>query len=555
MSEAADLQSEQTDRRKGSVSKLPSFSLVAACCLDGGMGYQGKLPWPTIKEDLQHFKEITTKVSKPGMTNAVILGRNTWDSLPKKPLPKRLNIVLTKTPKEMLTRYGEGLTREQREKLLKDIIFIDSLPAALRLTRALISIENIFVIGGAEVFKEAIQMPECKKVYLTMVNQLYPADVFFPIWALQEKFGWCQKCKHHGNSFSFHEYIHEDIEKVEQREISGIIEAEQDEKRSQKEQKEVKDDPWRVSSVEELEREFPESKVDWNVPKQNYEEYQYLHLVREIIDYGVTRDDRTGVGTKAVFGRQMRFDLSKHFPLLTTKKVFWKGVVEELLWFIRGSTNSNELSAKGVKIWDEHGSREFLDKCGFKNRKQGDLGQIYGWQWRHFGAKYIDCDTDYTGQGVDQLADVIHQIKTNPNSRRIVMSAWNPSDLKEMVLPPCHMFCQFFVAEGKLSCQMYQRSADVGLGVAFNIASYSLLTCMIAQICGLQPGEFVHVLGDTHIYLNHIAGLKEQLTREPYPFPKLELNPDIKNIERFTIDDIKVVNYQHHPTIKLPMAV
>merc|ERR1711920_1010729 len=235
-----------------------------------------------------------------------------------------------------------------------------------------------------------------------------------------------------------------------------------------------------------------------------HEEYQYLSAIREIIDKGVPMEERTGVGTRSMFGKMMRFDLRKSFPLLTTKRVFWRGVVEELLWFVRGDTNGKHLSDKGIKIWDGNGSKEFLEKRGLGHREEGDLGPVYGFQWRHFGAKYVDMHTDYTGQGVDQLAECIRKIKEDPTDRRILLSAWNPADLDQMALPPCHMFCQFYVAEGKLSCLMYQRSCDMGLGVPFNIASYSLLTCMVAQVCGLQVGEFVHTLGNAHVYSNHI---------------------------------------------------
>merc|ERR1712032_1546697 len=210
--------------------------------------------------------------------------------------------------------------------------------------------------------------------------------------------------------------------------------------------------------------------------------------IREIIEKGVPTDDRTGVGTRAMFGKMMRFDLRKSFPLLTTKRTFWRGVLEELLWFVRGDTNAKHLSDKGVKIWDANGSREFLDKRGLSHREEGDLGPVYGFQWRHFGAKYRDMHTDYTGEGVDQLAECIRKIKEDPNDRRILLSAWNP---------------------GELSCLMYQRSCDMGLGVPFNIASYSLLTCMMAQVCGLKPGEFIHTLGNAHVYKNHVDPLQE----------------------------------------------
>eukprot|EP01006_Ploeotia_vitrea_P036486 TRINITY_DN66026_c6_g1_i2.p3 TRINITY_DN66026_c6_g1~~TRINITY_DN66026_c6_g1_i2.p3 ORF type:complete len:253 (-),score=136.10 TRINITY_DN66026_c6_g1_i2:83-841(-) len=252
----------------------------------------------------------------------------------------------------------------------------------------------------------------------------------------------------------------------------------------------------------------------------------------------------------------MRFSLRDDvFPLLTTKRTFWRGVAEELLWFISGSTNGKLLSDKKIRIWDGNGSREYLDSIGLTEREEGDLGPVYGFQWRHFGAKYTDVHADYSGHGIDQLAICIDKIKNNPNDRRIIMSAWNPTDLKQMALPPCHMFCQFYVANGELSCQMYQRSCDMGLGVPFNIASYALLTRLVAQVCDLKPGEFVHTLGDAHVYLNHVDALELQLQREPRPFPKLKINPEVKDIDGFKFSDFTLVGYNPHGKIPMKMAV
>ncbi|KAJ9051300.1 Thymidylate synthase [Entomophthora muscae] len=304
---------------------------------------------------------------------------------------------------------------------------------------------------------------------------------------------------------------------------------------------------------------------------ENQEEQTYLDLISTVIKEGVVKTDRTGTGTISVFApNPLKFNLSgNEFPLLTTKRVFIRGVIEELLWFVKGDTNALHLSEKGVHIWDGNGSRDFLDKAGFTDRQVGDLGPVYGFQWRHFGAKYIDCNTDYTGQGVDQLNEVIYKIKNTPDDRRIILSAWNPSDLDKMALPPCHMFCQFYITSanpskgqtrGSLSCQMYQRSCDVGLGVPFNIASYALLTIMIAYICDLEPGTFSHCMGDTHIYLNHIDPLKVQITRSPRPFPKLVITPTGPDDVISTIDDFRpehfvITGYNPYPKIDMVMAV
>lgn len=287
-----------------------------------------------------------------------------------------------------------------------------------------------------------------------------------------------------------------------------------------------------------------------------HEELQYLEIVRDIIENGVRRGDRTGTGTLSKFGVTMRFSLREDtLPLLTTKRVFWRGVAEELFWFIAGDTSAKTLQDKGIHIWDGNASREFLDSRGLHDREEGDLGPVYGFQWRHFGAEYTDMHADYAGKGVDQLATVIETIRTNPTDRRIVISAWNPAALPDMALPPCHMFAQFFVADGELSCQMYQRSADMGLGVPFNIASYALLTRLIAHVTGLRAAEFVHVIGDAHVYLNHVDALREQLERSPRPFPKLFIDKETTDIEAISFEDLRVEGYTPHKSIKMKMAV
>lgn len=287
-----------------------------------------------------------------------------------------------------------------------------------------------------------------------------------------------------------------------------------------------------------------------------HDEYQYLELVKQVIEHGDKRVDRTGVGTLSSFGAMQRYNLSKNIlPLLTTKRVFIRGVIEELLWMISGSTNSKDLEAKGVHIWDANGSRAFLNNLGFTDRIEGDLGPVYGFQWRHSGAQYKDATTDYTGQGIDQLKNVIDTIKKNPADRRMLMCAWNPSDLNKMALPPCHCLAQFHVANNRLSCLLYQRSADMGLGVPFNIASYALLTHMIAHITGLEAGQFVHTTGDTHVYLNHVEPLKKQLERDPRPFPTLRFARKIESIDDFKYEDFIIEGYNPHPKIDMQMAV
>ena len=262
---------------------------------------------------------------------------------------------------------------------------------------------------------------------------------------------------------------------------------------------------------------------------------QYLDLMERVLSEGVEKGDRTGVGTRSIFGHQLRFDLSVGFPLVTTKKLHLKSIVYELLWFLRGDTNVKYLDDHGVTIWDEWAD------------ENGDLGPVYGRQWRSWPAP--------DGRSIDQIADVLAEIRRNPNSRRLIVTAWNPGENDRMALSPCHCLFQFNVADGALSCQLYQRSADVFLGVPFNIASYALLTLMVAQVCGLKPGVFVHTFGDAHLYLNHLDQAREQLTRKPYPLPRMRLNPEVKDIFAFRYEDFTLENYQAHPHIKAEVAV
>ncbi|ORZ41490.1 thymidylate synthase [Catenaria anguillulae PL171] len=333
--------------------------------------------------------------------------------------------------------------------------------------------------------------------------------------------------------------------------------------------------------------------VPANIDQVNpaHEELQYLNLIRDILDRGELRPDRTGTGTLSVFcPAPMRFSLRNNaLPLLTTKRVFVRGVIEELLWFLRGDTNALHLSAKGVKIWDGNGSREFLDKLGLTHRAEGDLGPVYGFQWRHFGAAYGTCDDEYQGKGVDQIKDIVQQLRNDKYSRRIILSAWNPAALKDMALPPCHVLAQFYVsrrgaprgaeaaaaaaaaeangydastADGhqedeELCCMLYQRSADVGLGVPFNIASYAILTRILAHVVGLKAGELVHVIGDAHVYRDHIEPLKVQLERVPRPFPTMTINRDVGSVEvdGFQVDDFVIDGYRPHGKIDMKMSV
>jgi len=480
------------------------FSIIVAATPTFGIGASGTLPW-RLPADMAFFKKTTSSTKDPARRNAVVMGRKTWESIPAKfrPLPGRLNVVLTRDPSAH-PDLVEG----------DDVLVCSSMPTALDRISKMSAIEQTFIIGGGQLYKEALESRDLERIYLTKIEKEFECDTFF-------KF----------NESRFKETSTTEVATE-------------------------KDIPYRFVTLEPADIPARDAALAAAAGPARHEEWQYLDMIRECIEKGVARGDRTGTGTVSVFGRSMRFSLRDEiFPLLTTKRVFWRGVAEELLWFVKGSTNANLLAEKKIHIWDGNGSREFLDGKGLSHREVGDLGPVYGFQWRHFGAEYKDMHTDYTGKGYDQLAEAIRTIKENPTSRRIVLSAWNPADLKNMALPPCHMFCQFYVANGELSCQMYQRSADMGLGVPFNIASYSLLTRMVAQVCDLKAGDFVHVIGDTHVYQNHIEPLKKQLEREPRPFPKLKINPDVKDIDGFKYADFTIEGYKPHPRIKMEMAV
>ncbi|KAG5183172.1 thymidylate synthase/dCMP hydroxymethylase domain-containing protein, partial [Tribonema minus] len=508
--------------------------VVAATAGSLGIGKGGGIPWK-LAGDMAYFKKVTSACDIAGKVNAVVMGRKTWESIPQRfrPLPGRCNVVLTRNP------------RARQELVLPDdVIIARSLEDALSCLSTQDmrdKVHKIFVIGGGQVYKEALGMEQCKQVHLTTVEapadgKQFECDTFFPPLdpASFKLVSRGDKQSENGIDYRFNVYERQDSSAAP---ASGSF-----------------------SSVGATNGSRSSSAKDTSgaaiAEEPNDEERQYLDLVQDIIDNGALRGDRTGTGTLSKFGAQMRFSLrGGRFPLLTTKRVFWRGVAEELLWFVAGCTDAGALQAKNIHIWDGNGSRAFLDSRGLEHREEGDLGPVYGFQWRHFGAKYVDFRTDYKGQGVDQLADCIHKIKNSPDDRRIIMSAWNPCDLELMALPPCHMFCQFYVANGELSCQMYQRSADMGLGVPFNIASYSLLTCMVAQVCGLKPGDFIHTIGDAHVYVNHVDALREQIKRVPRPFPKLRLHPARTDIDSFEMKDFTLEGYNPMNAIKMQMAV
>ena len=397
---------------------------------------KGQLPW-NLRKDLQNLKKITTnpKIFNPSSKNkqnVVIMGRKTYESLPKKvrPMPERINIVLS---------HDNSASFEPA----KGLHICNSLENSLHLIEQQLKdqVEEVYILGGARVFEEAMAHRLCQQVLLTRIGLNVKCDTFVSKEALSP-FKHIETSKTYIESdipFTFSRYYNPKVSTLNPQILSARL-------------------------------------------YEKHEEFQYLDLVNQVIRSQSERNDRTNTGTLSMFGGMMRFNLENGFPLLTTKDVFWRGVVEELLWFMRGETNGRLLAEKNIKIWEGNGSREFLDALGLKDRVEGDLGPIYGFQWRHFGAEYVDMYQNYENKGVDQLRNVIELIKKQPESRRIVMSAWNPKDLPKMALPPCHVMSQFYVQDGKLSCMMFQRSADMGLGVPFNIASYSLLTCILAEV-------------------------------------------------------------------------
>jgi dihydrofolate reductase/thymidylate synthase len=472
-----------------------SFSMILAETTDQhGIGLNGGMPWK-LKFDMEHFSRTTRSLKLPNTQNVCICGRNTWDSIPEKqkPLKGCQMIVLSKTPEKARIQ----------SQIPPEVPVVKSLRHALHWCSSpdiYDSVGKIWIIGGAALYNEGMTMSACQDIYVTHIDWPFECDVFWK-----------------GIDYTNFSEIKEETKQLEEK---GV--------------------PYRFAHYRR------------NPP---HGEYAYLDLVRRILSNGSPQIDRTKVGTISLFGAQMRFDLRCGFPLLTTKRIFWKAVKTELLWFISGCTDAKKLSQSGVHIWDENGSRAFLDKRGLTEYPEGQLGPVYGFQWRHYGAEYTRSDTDYKGQGVDQLAECIRLIKTEPNSRRIIMSAWNPLDIPKMALPPCHILCQFYVAGDVLSCQLYQRSADMGLGVPFNIASYALLTHLVAHVCNLKVGDFVHSIGDCHVYTTHKTALIEQISRTPFPFPKLVLNPLVKNVDDFKLEDITLENYQCHDAIKMEMAL
>jgi dihydrofolate reductase / thymidylate synthase len=444
--------------------------IVAICKKNNGIGFKNHIPW-NLKKELKYFKSITTK----GKKNVVIMGRNTWESLPIKPLPDRVNVVITSSDNIDNSEAIVFKTLDQAYESYKDY-------------------DNINVIGGERLYQEALNHNNLDFVFVTEIYKEFECDKFFP--KLDPKLNLINISNFYEENNIFYR------QKVYNYKFSEL---------------------------------------------QNLEEINYLNLLRKIIKNGERVQSRNAI-TYRIFSNVLTYDLRDTFPILTTKRVYWKGILEEMLWFISGSTNANKLSDKKVKIWEPNSSREFLDLRGLQHYDVGDIGPTYGFNFRNFGAEYKGMNHKY--QGFDQIKYLINEIKTNPTSRRLIIDLWNPCDFDKTALPPCVFMYQFFVSQGKLSCQLYQRSADSFPANHWNTTSCSLFIHMIAHVCGLQPDKLIHITGDTHIYEEHLEQVKEQLERKPKPFPKLNIKRKVENIEDFKAEDFELIDYTPEKTIK-----
>ena len=490
------------------------FNLIVANQTNKGIGKNGTIPW-YVPEDLDYFSKLTRgafdsdNIFDHTKKNVVIMGRKTWDSIPpkSKPLRDRINIIISKS----------GENRHPLET--QDTLFfkeMDTLFSYLRQQYHKGNLGKIYIIGGHSIYKYFLDNISLDKIYVTNILSNHECDVTFPkinsgshYYHLTQCSSLLTSCK--GTNYQFMTY----------------------------------------SKYPELDNMSYAYK-----PFPNLGEYQYLNLIHNIMNNGVKRGDRTGTGTRSIFGTQMKFDLEHSFPLLTTKRMFLRGIIEELLWFLQGKTDAGILQDKRVKIWDGNSSREYLDSIGLTDNRDGDCGPIYGHNFRYYGAKYVNCDTDYQGQGYDQVKECLRLIKEEPNSRRIMINLWNPCDLDKVALPPCHVLYQFYVDGDYLSCSLYQRSGDVGLGVPFNIASASIMTHIFAKLTGKRPKQLIHTIGDAHIYENHLQALKPQLERIPHPYPILNLaDHGQEHVEDFKYEDFCLEGYECHPGIKMNMAV
>ena len=529
------------------------YHLIVAQDLESNIGYQNHLIYQ-IPEDMKYFRELTSRTEDPDKRNAVIMGRKTWQSIPGKfrPLSRRFNIVVS-------AHHSEDLQTEMEHFDPGRAAWVKSWSAAWNAVAESPSIESVFVIGGASLYQLALQserVPADPSDWADRytLDRIYRTQILHSLsTALSQE----DKVRIEFDPQTLVKFpvIPGNLTKIREsriltKDISVLSSGTQ------------VPISYRFQIYQYQSHGYSPQKSVWSdlglMLDPNPAETQYLQLLRQVLVHGESRISRNAT-THAIFGVRMEFDLSDGtIPLLTTKKMAWKTVIKELLWFIGGKTDNASLQSQGVRIWEGNSTRQFLDSVGLRDREVGDLGPIYGFQWRHSGAEYHSCHSDYTGKGVDQLQQCVDLITSNPTSRRIIMTAWNPSDLSQMALPPCHILCQWYVStEGTLSLQMYQRSGDSFLGIPFNIFSYSVLLTMVAHLVGLRPGRFVHIVGDFHIYQQHLEMVKQQIQRIPYPFPRLVIKRDraeIGSIDRYQIGDFDLVEYRCSPGIKAVMV-
>jgi len=485
------------------------LNLIYSESNDGIIGVNNDL-YCKIKSDLKMFQMITS-LKYNNHENAIIMGYNTWKSI-RGPLKNRINIVISRNHCEEMKEVDGVFCFESLQNMFNFLETIDY--------------GKLFVIGGEKLFDEI------------NINHIKLVDVIYQTRILDEI------SKLFYSSRSDVSYCNVPLSKMM---VDGKLKNIKSlEKREEGQLFDFEKNEYFTKNIHYLENVY--QKTD-NI---NTQEYQYLNLLEEILKDGVSKESRNSM-VYSSFGSRMKFDLREGFPLLTTKKMPWKTILRELLWFIRGSTDNKLLQDKNVHIWDGNSSKEFLKSRGLDTYGEGDLGPIYGFQWRHFGAEYIDHKTDYSDQGVDQLQWIIDEIKSDPTSRRLVMSAWNPVDLHKMALPPCHLMVQFNIEGEYIDAQLYQRSGDMFLGVPFNIASYSFLLHIVGQLTGYTPRYLIHIIGDTHIYKNHIEAVHEQLQRVPSQFPQLRIH-SFENIDSLQESDFELDNYKSFPTIKAEMV-
>lgn len=462
---------------------LSPFSIIVAVDSHGGIAKDGCIPWHS-NEDMRFFRETTIGKKR----NAVIMGRITYESIPKehRPLVGRHCVVITRTWKQ-----------EDHPEIS---IYTTLVEALAGLGNSLNSYDEIFVAGGEQIYKEVLRdfLYLCKRIYVTRFKANYNCDQFFSYDSIKDL-----------------DYA---SDPVKTRDYVRYIFA----------------------------------------PKVSHDEYSYLSVVEKVKEQGEPKPDRSGIGTKSLFGMRMEFDISERLPLLTTKKVSFANIVKELLFFVSGKTDTKILEQQGVNIWKGHTSKEFLQKNNLE-WDEGDMGPLYSHQWRHWGAEYEGANQDYREKGIDQLQLLIDNIRNDPHSRRHILSAWNPSQLNQMSLPPCHVMAQFYVSSDRrsLDCQLYQRSGDLFLGVPYNIASYAILTYMIGHITGLRPRRLIHIIGDAHIYVNHSEQVNRQLKRTPRPFPKLSFRDSTRlhEIDDFTFNSFILEGYNPWPVIQGDIAI